>query len=355
MAPDGKGIGFETFRGDLDGLHDMALAAWRDEYGRASFPDYYAPELARYFIGSACPEDHLRAAYEGDRCVAFVANLPRVVRFHGRTCRAVLSAMLVSSREHLRRGIAEGMIRQALELRARYGYDLALFYLETGHRSSELFEKLRREGHRLVRLKGLWPMARILDLERARFSEGLGRAEVLALRALRAASAPKAVALDGIRAWRPADAAASAELLNRQAERCDLARIASAAEVERAFGAESVSRALVAEVDGEARGLMQWVKMVHQGARPEPWAWVHHTALSGLPRRLRRRLVAGFVSQARAEGCVGAIAWRFGYHPTGPLWANHFIAYPRGIAMWAWLFNDGLPAARCRRVFELQV
>lgn len=41
-----EGISIETFRGDYEGLERMAHASWRDEYGQASFPNFYRPGSA---------------------------------------------------------------------------------------------------------------------------------------------------------------------------------------------------------------------------------------------------------------------------------------------------------------------
>jgi hypothetical protein len=42
------GISIETFRGDFEALEKMALASWREEYGAASFPNFYRPAFLHY-------------------------------------------------------------------------------------------------------------------------------------------------------------------------------------------------------------------------------------------------------------------------------------------------------------------
>jgi hypothetical protein len=45
-----EGYSIEAFRGDYEALERMAHASWRDEYGEASFPNFYRPAFLRYLI-----------------------------------------------------------------------------------------------------------------------------------------------------------------------------------------------------------------------------------------------------------------------------------------------------------------
>ena len=86
-----EGVSIEAFRGDYEGLERMAHASWRDEYGQASFPNFYRPAFLRYLF-DRIPEakkDHLLAAYQGGEIVAFLANLPQKFHFRGRVYGAV--------------------------------------------------------------------------------------------------------------------------------------------------------------------------------------------------------------------------------------------------------------------------
>src|SRR5262245_56866719 len=104
----------------------MAIASWRDEDGFASFPDLYRPELLDFLLPPELPKDHLIAAYDGQSCVAFLAIFPRTLVLRGRPLKGCIAGLLTSRKEYLRRGIAEGMIRSAIGLNTKHGYDLAL-------------------------------------------------------------------------------------------------------------------------------------------------------------------------------------------------------------------------------------
>lgn len=111
------GVSIEPFRGDLDELERMAQASWRDEYGEASFPDFYRPAFLRYLF-DRLPEakrDLLLAACMDGEIAAFPANLPQTFHFRGGLDKAVYSCLLVVRKEDLRRGIAFDIIRAAVE------------------------------------------------------------------------------------------------------------------------------------------------------------------------------------------------------------------------------------------------
>src|SRR5512143_2134846 len=128
----------------------MAHASWRDEYGAASFPNFYRPAFLHYLF-DRIPEDRrglLLGAYKDGEIVAFLANLPQDFHFDGGICSAVYSGLLVVRKEYLRRGLALDIIKAAVALNAKdSGIDFALLTLETGHRSTRMMEKLRAEGH----------------------------------------------------------------------------------------------------------------------------------------------------------------------------------------------------------------
>src|SRR5512137_31889 len=117
-----EGVSIEAFRGDYEGLERMAHASWRDEYGQASFPNFYRPAFLHYLFDRipADRRDLLLGAYKGDEIVAFLANLPERFHFEGRICSGVYSCLLVVRREYLRRGLALEIIRAAVGLNKKY-------------------------------------------------------------------------------------------------------------------------------------------------------------------------------------------------------------------------------------------
>ncbi len=113
-------VTIETFRGDAEALQAMAHAAWLDEYGADSYPNLYRPEYVAYLLGLAGNPELAIAAYQDDRPIGFVLNLPRRVVLRGEEKRAALSCSLVVSRECLRRGVAKAMIAEGLARNRRF-------------------------------------------------------------------------------------------------------------------------------------------------------------------------------------------------------------------------------------------
>jgi len=167
------GVSIEPFRGDVKALEQMALSSWRDEYGLSSFPNLYRPAFIRFLMDCVPEKSHFIAAYRGDEIVSFFANLPRRFHFEGKIYKAVLSCLLVTRKEMLRRGLAQAIIDEALRLNTKFNYDFALLYLEAGHRSTLMVKSLQEKGHPVQWIKRMHVLARVLDLERVTTSEGL--------------------------------------------------------------------------------------------------------------------------------------------------------------------------------------
>ena len=75
-----EGVTIETFRGDYEGLERMAHASWRDEYGQASFPNFYRPAFLHYLFDRIPGDkrDLLLGAYKDGEIVAQGADSIRV-------------------------------------------------------------------------------------------------------------------------------------------------------------------------------------------------------------------------------------------------------------------------------------
>src|SRR5512137_2353967 len=113
-----EGVSIEAFRGDYEGLERMAHASWRDEYGQASFPNFYRPAFLHYLFDRipADKRDLLLGAYKDGEIVAFLANLPERFHYQGKAYSAVYSCLLVVRKELLRQGLALEIIRAAVGL-----------------------------------------------------------------------------------------------------------------------------------------------------------------------------------------------------------------------------------------------
>ncbi len=219
------GLSIEPFRGDYEGLERMAHASWRDEYGQASFPNFYRPAFLRYLFDRipADRRDLLLGAYKGDEIVAFLANLPEKFHFEGTIRSGVYSCLLVVRKEYLRKGLALEIIRAAVDLNKKYGFDFSLLTLETGHRSTLMMNKFIAEGQRIERIRKSGVMARVLDLDRVDGAEGLKGYEKAAIRLLGVHKPPKAAPGVDLRDYRPADLDACHALLDRYKDTVRLA------------------------------------------------------------------------------------------------------------------------------------
>ncbi len=350
-----SGINIETFRGDLEGLERMAHSAWRDEYGIESFPNLYRPEFLRFVFDRIEDKEHLIAAYRGDEIVSFMANLPRRYSVDGQIYRGVYSCLLVTRRELLRQGIAQALIDKALELNKRVQYDLSIYALEGGHRSTSLIKKLEATGHPVRWLRRNYVIARILDLEQAAASEGLKRWEQAAIRIIGARRPPKKRDSVPFREYRAEDLDRCLSLLNRYADKIRLALVWDREELGTELDYPDVSQTLVYEKNGKVEGLINFIYHDHLGHTRERWAWINHVAYPALSSRERRQFVEAFLCYIRDAGCLGAVEWNRKYYPMEALYRNRFFPYFRYVNQVAWIFNPELSLNKIPAIYEVQI
>jgi len=346
----------ETFRGDYDGLERMAHASWRDEYGEASFPNFYRPAFMRYLIERIPAEkrDHVVAAYRGGQIIAFFLNLPQKFFFRGQPCRGVYSCLLVTRKEDLRRGVAVAVIRRALEISRHYGYDFALFTLETGHRSTKMMAKVKEEG-RMEWIRKTGVVGRVLDLPRAAYSERLKGYEKAALRLIGAHRPPKRTGLLPLREYRPGDLDGCLELLNTYKDSLPLAVVWDREDLGHELDCPDVSRTLVYEKDGRIAGLINFLLHDHLGRTIERWAWVNHVAFPGLSNAERSAFIRSYLVAIQDTGFIGTVEWKRRNYPARVLYRNRFFPYPRGVNQMSWTFNPDLSLANIPDVYEVQI
>lgn len=353
--PEGVTIG--TFRGDYEALERMARASWRDEYGEASFPNFYRPAFLHFLFDrfTGTKGDHLLAAYRGEEIAAFLANVPQTFRLRGRLYRAVYSCLLVTRREDLRKGLALTLIRAAIEGNKTYGYDFSLLTLETGHRSTKLIAKLRAEGHRIESVRRSGVLARILDLDRVAASESLKGYERAAIRLYGAHRPPKDAPEVELRDFRASDLDACLGLLARYQETLDLALVWDRAELALELDHPGVSRTFVWERDGLVRAMINFIGHDHIGRTVERWAWINHVAFGDLAPAERSAFVRAYLARIKAEGYVGTIDFSKRGWPAGPFYRARFIPYPRSVNLISWTFNPEISLAGIPVVYEIQV
>jgi hypothetical protein len=349
------GINIEAFRGDLEGLEKMAHTAWRDEYGVESFPNFYRPKFLKFVFDRIEDKNHLIAAYRGDEIVSFMANLPRRFSIEGKIYHGVYTCLLVTRKELLRQGIANALIREALELNKRARYDLSIFSLEKGHRSTQLVKKLEATGNPVQWLRRNGVVARILDLERAALSEELRAWEKAAIRIIGAQRPPKKRDSVPIREYRTADLDRCLALLNQYAGRTKLALVWDRDELGIELDYPDVSQTLVYEKDGKVEGLINFIYHDHLGKTKERWAWINHVAFPALSNRERRRFVEAFLCYIKDMDCLGAVEWTRKYYPMESLYRNRFFPYFRYVNIVAWTLNRDISLTKIPAVYEVQI
>jgi GNAT superfamily N-acetyltransferase len=350
-----SGINIEAFRGDLEGLERMAHSAWRDEYGIESFPNLYRPEFLRYVFDRIEDKEHLIAAYRGDEIVSFLANVPRRYSVDSKIYRGVYSCLLVTRKELLRQGIAQALIDKALQLNKRLQYDLSIYALEGGHRSTQLVKKLEATGHPVRWLRRNYVIARILDLKRAAASEGLKKWEQTAIRIIRAQRPPNKNDSVPMREYRAEDLDRCLHLLNRYADKIRLALIWDREELGIELDYPDVSQTLVYEKDGKVEGLINFIYHDHLGHTKERWAWINHVAYPALSSRERKRFVEAFLCYIKDSGCLGAVEWIRKYYPMEPLYRCRFFPYFRYVNQVAWIFDPELSLGKIPSIYEVQI
>jgi GNAT superfamily N-acetyltransferase len=346
----------ETFRGDYDALERMAHASWKDEYGEASFPNFYRPAFIRFLIDRIPPEkrDLVLAAYRGDRIIAFFANLPQKFSFDGKPFQAAYSCLLVTGKDDLRRGVAAAVIHRALEINRKYGYDFALFTLETGHRSTKMMAKLKAKG-RMEWIRKTGVLGRVLDLPRAAYSERLKGYEKAALRLIGAPRPPKRKGLLPLREYRPADLDGCLALLNSYKDTLRLALVWDRDDLGRELEYPDVSRTLVYEKDGRIAGLINFLLHDHLGRKVERWAWINHVAFPGLSNAERAAFIRSYLVAIQDAGFIGTVEFKRRNYPARVLYRNRFFPYPRGVNQMSWTFNPDLSLANIPDVYEVQI
>jgi len=346
---------FEPFRGDVEELERLAHIAWRDEYGRDSYPNLYSPQYFDYLFGSLEHRDHLIGAYDDDRLMAFMAVLPRMFHCRGEIYRAVLGCLLVTRKEAFRSGMALGLTAKAIELNKKHNYDFALIYLETGHRSSRMLAKLKAAGNPVQKVKRMGVIPRSLSLDLIFASENLKWYERAAMRFLRLDKLDSKPPSSFIRPYESEDLTTCHELLDAYKDTVTLTRVFEPEELARELDYPPMAHSLIWEENARIRGLINWAIVEHVGRITQPWAWLNHLSFGDLDGSERCELVRAFLLKAKEQGAAGVVEWAKNYYPKKPLWKNRFIPYPRSVDMLAWVFHPKLDLSNISDVFEVQI
>jgi GNAT superfamily N-acetyltransferase len=352
-----EGLSIDTFDGDLEGLERMAHASWRDEYGQASFPNFYRPAFLHYLF-DRIPEtkrDHLLAAYKDGEIVAFLANLPQTFHYRGGLCKAVYSCLLVVRKEYLRQGIALDIIRAAIDLNRTHGYDFSLLTLETGHRSTLMMQRFAAEGNRIERIRPSGVVARVLDLDRVDASEGLKGYEKAVIRLIGAHRPPNAPPGVVLRDYRPTDLDACHALLDRYKDTVGLALTWDKRDLAIELDCPDVSRTWVWEREGRVQAMINAIAHDQLGRTVERYAWINHVAFPDLSAADQTAFLRAWLLRIREDGFVATVDFRRRGWPVGPFWRARFIPFPRSVSLVSWTFNPSISLAGIPLVYEIQV
>ncbi len=352
---DWRDISIEPFRSDWDALESMALTSWREEYGVASFPNFYRPAFLHYLTDRIADKTHLLAAYRGEEILGFMANLPQKMVYKGKEHRAVYSCLLVVRKQFLRRGLATAIIEEALRLNRNYHYDFSLLTLETGHSSTWLMRRMAEAGQPMYFVKKIRVIARILDFERVCQSEPLKGWEKIAIKMISGDRPPREKCRSLLREYRQADLKGCLSLLNRYQATTELALVWDEKNLAEELAFPDVSQTLVYEKDGHVAGLINFIYHDHIGRTRERWAWVNHVAYPELSHKERVGFVFSFLHYVKQAGCVGVIEWTRGYYPLRPLYQARFFPYFRSVNLFSWSLNPEVMVHQASRVYEIQV
>ena len=345
----------EPFRGDLENLERMAHTSWRDEYGISSFPNFYRPAYLRYLFGRLPDKRYLHAVYRDEEILSFIANLPRKFCFKEKIYNAVLSCILVTRKEAVRRGLAFALVKKCIDLNKEANFDFALLTLEKGHRSTKLVKKLAEEGAPLEWVKRIRVLGRILDLARVCRSEKLKGWEKTALKLWGGHSAPRPKPGFRLEEYTSGDLDQCLSLLNAYRHTVTLSRYWDRDELGWELEFPEVAKTLVHKKDGRVAGLISFIYHEHLGITTERWAWINHVAYPDLSGPERAAFIQAFLQYAKDVGCVGVVEWTKKYYPAGPLYKAKFFPYFRSVNMYSWTFNPEISLKNIPDVYEVQI
>lgn len=344
---------FEPFRGDLAELEQMALTSYMVEYGLESYINNYTPHRFDYLFGGLQQRDHLLAAYQDGKLMAFTALIPRRYQLRGQMYRGLLGCLMVTRKEAFRNGLAVGLGVKALELFQKYHYDFALAFLDSGHASSKMIAKLRQAGNQIQQVRHMPAIFRALDNEKIFAFHPLSWYERFWMKALRLDQINPKPSPSAIRPYEPRDLASCHRLLDSYRNQVTLARVFEPEELARELAYPQVAHTLVWDDHGEIRGLINWTLIDHVGKVNLPWAWLNHVYFAGLKPKEQSELVRAFLLQAKAQGAAGVLEWYRNYYPKMPLWKNRFLPVLRYMNVIAGVFNPQLNLANTPDIFEV--
>lgn len=326
------GLAFRAF--DLaTGLPEaraMAEASWRGDYARQAYLDMFEDRF--WSLNFRAPGAFgLRpiawGVWDGDKLVGFAGGVPRRVRIAGRTLDTYLVGWLTVDATQRRRGIATMLYKGAYEeLHERF--DGAFMFLDKGHASTMMFDRLERERptHRILARSRV--ALRILRDEEFWAATPLKWHERAYLWARHRTFVPRPKS-PHVRPYRAADLPGCLALTRRIG--ADLTREWEEAELGHHLAATEVSRTVVLERGGVIRGFVNLIVVRQLGLRTCDVAFLETVALGTLGPEEATSLLEAALTDAQERGCVSAIEFDRRYYPSSALRDVGFFFAPRDL------------------------
>jgi hypothetical protein len=345
-------IEIRDFDGDIEALSAMAHDSWFEEYGEDPWRDLFRPELVRHlFVGVPDPR-FLVAAYDGAKLVGFIANLPRVYRFNGQTCKAVVSTMFVSRQGY--QGAAVYLISECLRRNAEFGADFALMFFVKKHRPWPLFDKYLKPHYRIEVLKTMHAIVHSVDFDKITYSQNLKWYEVAGIKLLGAHRPITAPSVSGtVRPYSDADLVEILALTRRYSDQNCLVRVFDEESLARQLHTEDVTSTVVYERGGAVEGFINFGThdlISNQGSYR--WAWLDFLYWEGLSGKEKKALLTGLWEASRGQDCIGLLEWNKDYYVKGALFRSHFIPWLPFVEVNAWIFNPDLSLHGIDKIFD---
>jgi GNAT superfamily N-acetyltransferase len=321
-------IEVRTFEGSAAELSRFVLSVWRQDYaGKMAFP-LWSPEYFdwQFDLASGAVREQLLAAWCEGELSAVLLGWPFRFRVDHSVQRAILSSWLSVRPEYRGRGVVKALKAEQDRRLEQSGGGLIFAYRYYGSEHSKskgpTRDQLASQSWDSCQV-GFW--VRILKARQAArwyHNPWQRRLTLLGAPFTRSPRTPRD--RDGIRPWSASDAPAAAALLRSRPKKLvgidwdesSLARHCSG------FG-----RCLVAERDGEVRGLVSWHVLPFLGATEDPVGVFDIIAVESLSMSDQRKLIESVLAEMKQSGAVLALKLRTRDVPTPSLLSAGFIPW----------------------------
>ena len=299
----------EDFRGDYARVADLIQSSWSEN---AQQPLLYTPEfLASYFAYPGTSPTLAPTLYEQDRPVAFVAGVPRQLRYRGRTLRIIVSAFLSVSTECKKNGFGVILWSELVNRVRAAGFDGMINYCVDGEPMNGI----------------ILGCCRMLQLPTERVFSIPYQMRLLQPRKVGSMSHPPRTEMVQM----------FLETAKPVAECVPLARVWT--EPEAAWQCRRHGALVACKASGSRRGMVTGYLMEVANAQRTKCLLVEDLLWGTLNPEERKALLRDLLDQAVAAGAQMAIAPCLNYADMQPLSAARFRSSPRVLHVYLSVFN----------------